>query len=124
MVAESGGFDGDAGGTGTGPGFDEDFHVLSECHEKVHEALDGEALQLLIRERRDLRLVDAKRGGDRGLGEPLPFDNPIEGGTKPGLGVEFGRIGQAQIGKHVAAAADHLICCALSRFFSSQVNYS
>src|ERR1039458_3039473 len=46
--------------------------------------------------------------------EPLPFDNQVEGGTKPGLRIEFRRIRQTYIGKHVAAALDHLILGAFS----------
>ena len=62
----------------------------------------------------NLRLVDAQRGGDLGLSEPLPLDNAVEGGAEPGLGVEFSGIRQAKIGKDVAAALDHLICLGFS----------
>ena len=46
MLAESGGFDGNTGETGMRLGLDDDLHVLAECHEKVHQALDGKAFQL------------------------------------------------------------------------------
>jgi len=62
--AESGGFDGNAGETGMRLGLDDDLHVLAECHEKVHQALDGKAFQLVIQECRDLGLVDAEHGRD------------------------------------------------------------
>jgi hypothetical protein len=35
------------------------------------------------------------------------FDDAIESSTEPGLGLEFGCIGQAQICKYVAAASHH-----------------
>jgi len=100
---ESGGFDGNAGETGMRLGLDDDLHVLPECHEKVHQALDGKAFQLVMQECRDLGLVDAERGCNLRLGEPLPLDNQVQGCSQPGLGVEFRRIRQSHIGKNVDA---------------------
>jgi len=53
---------------------------------------------------RHLWLVDAERVCDLSLSESLAFDNPIEGGAKPGLGVEFGRVWQTQVGKDISTA--------------------
>ena len=74
----------------------------------MHQALYGKAFQLIMQECRDLGLVDAERGCNLRLGEPLPLDNQVQGGSQPGLGVEFRRIRQSHIGKDVAAAADDL----------------
>jgi hypothetical protein len=49
MFAESGGFDGNAGETGMRLGLDDDLHVQAECHEKVHQALDGKASQYVMK---------------------------------------------------------------------------
>ena len=91
-MAESGGFDGNAGRAGGWLGLDDDLYVLPECHKKAHQALDGKTFQFVIQEGGDLRLVDAERDGDLSLGETLMFDNQVEGGAMPGLGVEFRRI--------------------------------
>ena len=124
-MSESGGLDGDAGGTGVGLGFDEkrhvmpirtekarealgrdifslemelvldvNFYVLPECYKKVHQAFYRKALQLVMEESGNLWLVDAECGRDLNLGEPLPFDDPVESGAKLGFSVEFRRIGQ------------------------------
>ena len=61
----------------------------------MHQPLDGESFQFVMEESGDLRLVDAERGGDLRLSEPLPSDNAVESGTKPCLGVEFRCIRQA-----------------------------
>jgi hypothetical protein len=119
IAARSGGFDGDAGRTGAGLGFDENLYVVPECYEKVHQPFDRETFQFVMEESRDLRLVDSERCGDLSLSEPLSLDNPVESGTKPGLSVEFSGIWKSKIGKDVAAAADHLIGCGFSHVFSS-----
>ena len=113
-LVESGSFDGNAGRAGGRLGFDDDLHVLPERHEKVHQALDGKAIQFVIQKGGDLRLVDAERSCDLSLGEPLSFDNQVEGGSQPGLGVEFRRIRQSHVSKDVAAAANDLFSVALS----------
>jgi hypothetical protein len=46
MFAGTCGFDSNAGGTRARLGLDDDLHVLPECHEKVHQALEGKAFQL------------------------------------------------------------------------------
>ena len=96
-------------------GLDDDLHVLAECHEKVHQALDGKSFQLVMQECRDLGLVNAERGCNLRLAELLPLDNQVQGGPQPGLGVEFHRIRQTHIGKNAAAAADDLFCDAFMR---------
>jgi len=103
-----GGFDGNAGSAGGWLGLDDNFYVLPECYEKVHQALDGKAFQFVIQEGGDLRLINAKRSRDLSLGEPPLFDNQVEGGSQPGLGVELRRIRQSHVRKDVAAAANHL----------------
>jgi hypothetical protein len=105
---KSGGFDGDAGSAGGWLGLDDNLYVLPERYEKVHQALDGKAFELVIQEGGDLRLINLKRSRDLSLGEPLPRDNQIEGGSQTGLGVELRRIWQSHVRKDVAAAANDL----------------
>jgi hypothetical protein len=71
-------FDGNASTVVGWLGFEDDLYIAPECHEKMHQALDRKAFQAVIQKVGNLRLVDAKRGSDLSLGEPLPFDNLLD----------------------------------------------
>jgi hypothetical protein len=45
----------------------------------------------------------------------LPLDIQVKGGSQPGLGIEFRSIRLTHIGRNVAAAADDLLCDAITR---------
>jgi hypothetical protein len=66
-----------AAGVRFGPGHD--LHVLAWGVEEVHQALDRKPLQVIVRQRRDFRLVDAQQSGGFGLGMPPLFENPVDG---------------------------------------------
>ncbi len=63
-----------------------DLDVLVESRQQVHQAFDGEARQLVVTKRRDLRLRDSQHLGCVGLGELPLFQHLIQ------------RMGEAQLG--------------------------
>jgi hypothetical protein len=80
----------------------DNFDIAAEGIQETHQTLHGKALQLIIRERRDFRLIDVQQLGSSALRQ-FPFlDDEIDGDSQANLGVAlFGAI-QSQIGKDVA----------------------
>jgi hypothetical protein len=95
----------DAGGAG---GFaaeaDFDDYVVLEGGGEVHEALDGEAFELVALEGGDFGLIDAEDAGGFGLREFAVGEDSVDDETEAELGVEFFGVGQAEVGKGIAGA--------------------
>lgn len=91
---------GGAGGFAAGANFD-DYIVFEGCGE-VHEALDGEAFELVALQGGDFGLVDAEEAGGFGLSEFAVGEDFVDDDAEAELGVEFFGVGQAEVGKHVA----------------------
>jgi len=58
---------------------DDDFDVAVEGREEMHEALDGEAVETVIRERGKVRLIDFQAPRGDHLRKTLPCDELIGG---------------------------------------------
>jgi hypothetical protein len=82
--------------------------------EEPHEALDGIALQFVVEQGGDFWLADAERRRDFGLREALLFDDAAEGGSETGFGVEFGCVGEFEVGEDVAGGGGDFL---FSHFF-------
>src|SRR3712207_7561916 len=57
---------------------DDDLHVLIESRQKCHQALDREAVQLIVCERRNLGLIDPEPVGRDGLGQAMLPDDAVD----------------------------------------------
>ena len=66
-------------------GFYDDFHVLAERGEEVHEAFDGEGAGAVAHQRRDVRLLDAENLSGFGLLEAALLDQAVDLQGEPGL---------------------------------------
>ena len=86
---------------------DNDLHVLAERGQKAHQALAGEVRDATIEQGRNLRLIDAHEHCRGNLGQPPALDDLPDVAGKLGLGQLVLRLGETQIGEHVAAAWRH-----------------
>ena len=67
-----------------------DLDVLIDCRQKVHQALDREARQLVVAECRDFRLRDTEGLRSIGLRQFPVFKHLIQRVCETQLGVTFG----------------------------------
>lgn len=81
---------------------DSNLNITAQGRQKHHEALDRETIELIMLERRDLRLIDRHQLRGRGLSQPARFDLSIDRHRETDLGIEISRIRQAEIRKHIA----------------------
>ena len=82
-----------------------DLDVLVERRQEVHQAFDGKARLLVVRQRRNLRLRNCQHLGGIALRQLAPVHYLIEGKGEAQLGLSLGGVGKAQIGEHVGGAA-------------------
>lgn len=99
----SSGGDEDAGGAaGARFGANDDLDVAAEGVQEMHQALDGETLEAIVRKRGYLRLVDGEPAGGRGLGKTEAGKNLVDGDGQAGFGVLFFGVQDSEIGEDVA----------------------
>ena len=110
----------DAGGAcGFAAGANLDDDIVFEGSGEVHQALDGEAFEFVALQRGDFRLVDTEDAGGLGLGEFALGEDFVDQEAEAELGAEFFGVGQAEVGKDVAAAwggHDIFLVCHISHF--------
>ena len=63
----------------------DDFHVLAERGEEVHEALDGKGARAVAHQRRDVRLLDAENFSGFRLLQAALLDQAVDLQGEPGL---------------------------------------
>jgi hypothetical protein len=63
---------------GLASGFYDDFHVLAQGGEEVHEALDGKGAAAVAHQCRNVRLPDAENLSGFRLLEAASFDQPVD----------------------------------------------
>ena len=81
-----------------------DLDILVERRQQVHQAFDGEARQLVVTKRRDLRLRHSQHLGGIGLRELARFKHLIQRIRQAQLGLTLGGIGKPEIREHVSGA--------------------
>jgi hypothetical protein len=82
-----------------------DLDVLIERRQKVHQAFDGKACQLVATKRGNLRLRDSQHLGSIHLGELALFEHLIQGVGQAQLGLTLGSVGKPKVREHISGAA-------------------
>ena len=89
--------DADPGGlAGAGLLPNHDLNVLVERGKQVHQALDGEARQLVVAKSGDLRLRHSQHPGSFGLSELPPVEQLVQGVGKAELRLTFRGVAEAR----------------------------
>jgi hypothetical protein len=86
---------------------DYDLDVAVERGEESHQPLDGKPFQLVIAQRRNLRLVDAEPRGGGMLRQSSLVDNVVDRMGEAQLGLPLFGVFESQIGEYIAAAANN-----------------
>jgi hypothetical protein len=95
----------------------DDFPV-ERGHER-HQPLDREAIELVVRERRHLRLDDAELFGRGGPGEPLAGDDLVDCVGEAQLGLALVGVSIAEVGEHISGATGDCRVVGLRRLSAS-----
>ena len=82
----------------------DDFHVLAERREEVHEAFDGKSAGAVPDQRRDMRLLDAKNLPGFSLLEVAPLDQAVDLQGELGLQRLLFGMRQAEVGEDISTA--------------------
>src|ERR1051326_7946065 len=85
-----------------GSALDSDLDVASEHQQEPHQALDREARQLALLERRDFGLIDSENRGRLTLSETSPLDLGDYFRSQLGLRQQIVGMWKFQVGEHVS----------------------
>ncbi len=88
---------------------DDNLNVAVQRGQKAHQPLDRKAAKTIVSQRRHLGLIDAEGFGRRGLRQTPFVDDAVDRVGESQLGLPLLRVGIAEIGKYVAAAAGNVV---------------
>lgn len=90
---------------GVGARPDHDVDILIERGQELHQLFDGELIEPVVYERRDLGLRDAEQRRNFPLFELAVFEQLVDGQCQTRFDLPFGRIGVAQVIEDIGGAA-------------------
>src|SRR5579859_6210635 len=93
-------------GTGSGPKPYDDLNVASQPPEKVHQPLDGEAIQPIARKRRYFGLVDSQFARSARLGKTALRKDVVNGHGEPHLSLFLLGVRKAEIGENISGTLE------------------
>jgi hypothetical protein len=85
-------------------GLHDDLHIVPQCHEEAHQALDRIPPELACQHRRHLGLIDTHELSRGRLRQMALADGPVDLDYQSGLDQVFAGVGQAQVREYIARA--------------------
>lgn len=101
------GHENSSGFAGFGNSADDDLHIAAQRIQKAQKAFHGEAIELIIHQRGNLRLRDAQQVCGCRLRKAALLDDLMDGDCETHLSLSFIRARESKVGEDVARASGH-----------------